>query len=168
MNSVKRVLAVIVMLSFLIAPLCYAEYKICTIDLLRVFEEYQKRKDFDAQLETLRKEKEGQRNKLIDQLKEIQDKMSVLSDSEKAKKQNELSVKSKELQELDQKIRIDLRKDWDEKLRDVLDDIKKVVEDFSKKEGFTFAIDNKALLYSAQETDVTEQIIKILNSKYKK
>ncbi len=168
MNRIKRILVLTVVLGFTIASICYAEYKICSIDLLRVFEDYQKRKDFDAQLETLKKEKEAQRNKLIDQLKEIQDKISVLSDSEKAKKQNELSTKSKELQALDQKIQIDLRKDWDEKLRDVLDDIKKVVEEFSKKEGYTFALDGKALLYNAQETDVTDQIIKILNSKYKK
>jgi outer membrane protein len=168
MQMFKRVIMLLVLFSFVSAPLCFAEYKICTVDLMRVFEEYQKRKDFDSQLEAVGKEKDAQRNKYIEELKEIQDKMAVLSDAEKEKKQKELTDKSRQLQELDSKIRIDLRKDWDEKLRTVLNDIKKVVEELAKKEGYNFVIDGKALLYGSPENDVTDAVIKILNSRYKK
>lgn len=168
MRFTRRIILCAMLLSFIGVSTCFAEYKICTVDLMRVFDEYQKRKDFDSQLEALGKSKEAQRTKLIEELKEIQDKISVVSEAEKEKKQKELTEKSKRLQEFDQKIRIDLRKDWDEKLRDVLEDIKKTVEELAKKEGYTYVIDAKALLYSAKETDVTDVIIKALNAKYKK
>lgn len=160
-------LAVVLGLVF-IHPTFAQETKICTVDLLRVFDEYKKREDFDKDLESKTKIKEAERNKLIDDLKEIQDKLALLSDQEKEKKQKELTMKSQQLQEMDQKLKQDFRKDWDEKLRQILEDIKKVVEDLAKKEGYTFVLDSKALLYGSKDMDVTSRIIETLNKNYKK
>lgn len=168
MNIVKRIIPIILLLTFLFTFSCFAENRICSVDLVRVFDEYKKRGDFDKELESKGKEEEAHRDKLIEDLKEIRDKMVVVSDKEKEKKQKELTVKSKELQEFDQKLRIDLRKDWDEKLREVLEDIKKSVEEFAKKEKCDFVIDSKVLLYGGKNSDVTKGIVKILNKKYKK
>jgi outer membrane protein len=163
-----RIIVVTVVLSFVFSFSCFAQEKICTVDLMRVFDEYKKRDDFDKDLEVKTKAKETQRNKLIDDVKEIQDKMALLSDKEKEKKQQELITKSQALQEFDQKLRMELRKDWDEKLRSILEDIKKSVEDFSKKEGYTLVIDTKALLYGSKDLDVTGKIVEILNKNYSK
>jgi len=165
----KFVVLLAVVLGFMfIHPTFAQETKICTVDLLRVFDEYKKREDFDKDLEAKTKVKEAERNKLIDDLKEIQDKLALLSDQEKEKKQKELTMKSQQLQELDQKLKQDFRKDWDEKLRQILEDIKKVVEDLAKKEGYTFVLDSKALLYGSKDMDVTSRIVETLNKNYKK
>lgn len=165
----KRIIVLLtIILSLVFVCPSFAQEKICTVDLLRVFDQYNKRQDFDKDLETKTKAKEGQRNKLIDELKEIQDKMALLSDKEKEKKQRELTAKSQELQEMDQKIKQDFRKDWDEKLRQILEDIKKVVEEFAKKEGYAFVIDSKAMLYSSKAADVTDKVIETLNKNYKR
>ncbi len=165
----KFVVLLAVVLGFMfIHPTFAQETKICTVDLLRVFDEYKKREDFDKDLEAKTKVKEAERNKLIDDLKEIQDKLALLSDQEKEKKQKELTTKSQQLQELDQKLKQDFRKDWDEKLRQILEDIKKVVEDLAKKEGYTFVLDSKALLYGSKDMDVTSRIVETLNKNYKK
>jgi len=165
----KFVVLLAVVLGFMfIHPTFAQETKICTVDLLRVFDEYKKREDFDKDLEAKTKVKEAERNKLIEDLKEIQDKLALLSDQEKEKKQKELTTKSQQLQELDQKLKQDFRKDWDEKLRQILEDIKKVVEDLAKKEGYTFVLDSKALLYGSKDMDVTSRIVETLNKNYKK
>lgn len=164
----RFIITLAVVLGFVFICPAFAQEKICTVDLLRVFDEYKKREDFDKELESKTKAKEAERNKLIDELKEIQDKLALLSDQEKEKKQKELTAKSQKLQELDQRLKQDFRKDWDEKLRQILEDIKKVVEEFAKKEGYTFVLDSKAMLYGSKETDVTPRIVETLNKNYKK
>ena len=165
----KFVVLLAVVLGFMfIHPTFAQETKICTVDPIRLFDEYKKREDFDKDLEAKTKVKEAERNKLIEDLKEIQDKLALLSDQEKEKKQKELTTKSQQLQELDQKLKQDFRKDWDEKLRQILEDIKKVVEDLAKKEGYTFVLDSKALLYGSKDMDVTSRIVETLNKNYKK
>ena len=169
-----KIVKFIILVSFVLGAVfsyssnCFAQERICSVDLLRVFDKYNKRKDFDEELEAVGKESQAQRSKLIDELKEIQDKITLLSEKEKGKKQKELTEKSRELQEFDQKISIDLRKDWDEKLRGVFEDVRKTVEGFAKREKCAFVIDSKALLYGDKKSDITGEIIKILNKKYKK
>jgi len=135
---------------------------------MRILDEYSKRKDFDAELETKMKAKESERNKLIEELKEIQDKITLLSDKEQEKKQKELATKSRNLQEFDQKMRVDLRKLRDEKLREIDADIRKSAEELAKKEACSFVLVDSLFLYGQKNSDITDGIIETLNKKYKK
>ncbi len=168
MKAKRFIVLTALVLSLIFTYSCFAEDRICSVDLMRVLDEYKKRKDFDAELETKMKSMESERNKLIENLKEIQDKITLLSDKEKEKKQKELTTKSRQLQEFDQKMRVDLRKLRDERLREIDRDVRKVAEEFAKKEKCGFIVVDSLFLYGQKDSDVTAGFIKTLNKKYKK
>ena len=62
---------------------------------------------------------------------------------------------------------MDLRKDRDEKLKEILQDIEKGVQAYSQKNGYDFIFNDRVLLYGAASADVTQDVIDILNSEYK-
>ncbi len=53
-------------------------------------------------------------------------------------------------------------------LRDILKDIDKVISEYGKAEGYTIILDDRFLLYKDDKLNITSQVIKTLNDRYKK
>ena len=145
----------------------YAAGKIAYVDLSTTFEKYEKTKKFDEALAAVQQEKEKQLEQMANEIKGIEDKMSLLSEKEKATKQKEMDEKKKKLQQNGQQIALDLRKDRDEKLKEILQDIEKVVQSYAQKNGYDFVLNDRVLLYGAASADITQDIVELLNSGYK-
>lgn len=152
---------------FCMGPAAYATGKIAYVDLSQSFDKYEKTKVFDEQLSTLQKDKEKELEQLSNDIKTLEDKMSLLSEKEKTAKQQELDVKSKKLKETSQQVALDLRKERDEKLKEILQDIEKVVQSYAQKNGYDFILNDRVLLYGAASADVTQDIVELLNSGFK-
>lgn len=168
MRCIKIFLGVFMISVFLAGSLFAQEKtgKVAFVDLSRLFDEYQKTKDYDKTLESKQKVKEDERSKKIKDVKDLQQRLDVASDKEKEKIQVEFDEKVKVLQEFDRAATTDLRKQRDDFLKEILKEIEKVIRDFAQKEGYSIVFNDRVLLYADEQMDITEPLIKILNEKY--
>lgn len=142
--------------------------KIGVMDLSKVFDNYEKTKEYDTVLEGKTKDYEKARNEKIDKIKELQNKMALLKDNEKDKVSKDLEQMKNDLMTFDQAQQTDLRKQRDEKIREILLEIEKVTSDFAKREKFDLILNDKVLVYGTDGLDVSSQVLETLNSSYKK
>ncbi len=140
--------------------------KIGYLDIARVFDEYGKTKDYDAVLAKKQGDYEAERNKQIEKIRDAQGKLSVLKEEERNKLQGQIDKDTVSLKEFDRQNQIDLKKERDEKLKDILSEIEKTVKEFAEKEGYTFILNDRVLVYGPQDLNISSQIIKLLNDKY--
>jgi len=143
----------------------HAADKFAYVDLTKVFSEYVKTKDFDKALGERQKAYEAERDKMINELKQLQDKMNLLSDKEKEAKRPDLETKVKNFQDVDRQKQADLRKEQDEKMKELLKDINDAIKQFAEKEGYTLIFNDRILVYQDKNLDITDKIIDIVNAK---
>jgi len=141
------------------------EVKVGFVDLAKVFDQYSKTVEFEKSLEEKGKSKEAERNKLVEEVRKMQDEAAVLSEDAKAKKQPAIDEKIKALREFNRVTQDELIKERNEKVSEILADIQKVVEAYSKQETFDVMLNSRMLLYGNEQLDVTEEILKRLNTK---
>lgn len=144
-----------------------AEEKFAYVDLSKTFSEYKKTKDYDKVLNDKTASYESERDKKVNEVKQFQDKMNLLSDKEKQGKMPELENKIKTLQEFDRQRQTDLRKEQDERMKEILKDIEDSVKQYSEKEGYALVFNDRVLIYQKKNMEITDQIIAILNKGYK-
>ena len=142
--------------------------KIAYVDVGRLFDEYEKTKAYDKVLEADSKKFEEERNKKIDQIKEFQGKLAMLKDAEKAKSEKDMEKLKNEIIEFDRTKRTDLTKARDEKVREILLEIEKVVAEYAKANGITFVLNDRTLIYGQEDLNITAPILKTLNENYAK
>jgi len=153
-------------LSFMIFTVtAQAAEKFAYVDLSRIFSEYKKTKDYDKVLSEKEKKYTAERDKKIGELKQDEDKMNLLSDKKKEEKKQELDKKFKEFQEYDRGQQTDLRKEQDERMKEILKDIEDAVKSYSEKEGYTLVFNDRVLVYQDKKLEITDEVIKILNKK---
>lgn len=144
------------------------ELKIGYVDLSRLFDNYQKTKEFDAQLqgqgESFTKERDG----MIAKIRDAQGKLALLKEDEKAKLGESIEKQKTDLIEYDKQKRTELAKQRDEKVREILLEIEKIVSDLAKKEGYDYILNDRVLVYGDQTQNITDRVLKILNDSYKK
>jgi outer membrane protein len=145
-----------------------AALKFAYVDLARLFDEYGKTKDYDKVLESENKKYQDERDKKINSIKELQGKLAMMKDAEKAKTEADMEKLKNEILEFDRAQRTDLVKSRDEKLREIALDIEKTVSEYAKKEGITFVFDKRTLVYTADTLNITETILKTVNDGYGK
>jgi outer membrane protein len=142
--------------------------KIGVMDLSKVFDNYQRTKEYDAVLEGKTKDYEKARNEKIDKIKDLQNKLALLKDNEKDKVNKDLDQMKNDLASFDQAQQTDLRKQRDEKIREILLEIEKVTSDFAKREKFDIILNDRVLVYGADGLDISSQVLDILNTAYGK
>jgi outer membrane protein len=143
-----------------------AEGKIVYMDLGKVFDEYNKTKDLDKQLEAKSNAKQGERDKLVAEIKKMKDDLDLAADKDKTKKQAAVEDKLKKLQDFDKDSREELRKDRDDMARAILKEIKDSIDEIAKKEGYAYVLDSRSVLFGGGANNLTDRVVKILNDKY--
>jgi len=133
------------------------------IDLSRTFSEYNKTKTYDKTLSSKEKVYTDERDKKVEEIKSFQDKLNLLNDKQREEKQGELQSKAKALQDFDRQKQADLRKEQEERMKEILKDIEEAVKKYSEKEGYTMVFNDRVLVYQTKSLDITGQIIDILN-----
>ena len=142
--------------------------KFAYVDLSRIFSEYQKTKEYDKALSGKEGAFTAERQKKVDEVKQLQDKLNLLNDKEKESKKPELEEKIKSLQAFDQQKQTDLRKEQDDKMKEIFKDIEDAVKQYAEKEGYTLVFNDRVLVYQNKNLDITDKIAGILNKGSKK
>ena len=146
----------------------FAADKFGYVDLSRLFSEYGKTKDYDKALTEKQNVYEAERVKKVGDVKQFQEKLNLLSEKEKESKQADMQAKVKTLQEYDRQKQTDLRKEQDEKMKEILKDIEEAVKKYAEKEGYTMVFNDRVLVYQVKSLDITDKVSAILNSGNKK
>ena len=165
-----------------------AETKVGTINLLKVFENYYKTRQADANLKDEAADKDKERKEMITEFRKGEDEWKKLLDQandqavaaeERDKSKKAAEKKLLELRELEQTIKqfeTTTRAQIGEKMRfkreAVVQEIRTAVNAKAKANGYTFVYDVSAestsgtpiILYSTGENDLTETILSELNS----
>ncbi|MGD9014451.1 MAG: OmpH family outer membrane protein [Candidatus Omnitrophota bacterium] len=147
------------------STLLYAEEKMAYVELLQVFDEYSKTKEYDKVLEKKQEDYQKAREDKLEGVKKLQEKLSLLSEEERESRKGELESLITQLQEFDRDKTQDLRKQRDDKIQEIFKDINKVISDYAKKNGITLVFDKRALVYQSEKLDITKQILEMLNKK---
>ena len=103
-----------------------------------------------------------------EEIKKIQEKLNLLKDNAKKKEQEKIANVAQEYREMERKIFIDLKKERDKKMEEIVDDINKVIKDYARRNGFDLIVNQNTVLYGAKSMDITSQILKEVNKQYKK
>ena len=140
--------------------------KVGYVDLSRIFDEYAKTKEYDAVLEKKHGEYEDTRSKKMDKIREAQGKLALLKEVEKAKLQESIEKDKADMLEFDRQQQTELKKQRDEKIREILLEIEKVVHDFAEKEKFALILNDRVLIYGEKTMDLTGKVLKLLNDSY--
>ena len=161
----------VILLTLVFANTSFAQgaaKKIAFMDLSKIFDGYQRTKEYDAALESQHKGYETERNAKLEKLKEAQGKVALLKEEEKGKAEADIEQMRTDLLAFDQAKRTDLTKQRDEKIREILLEIEKIVSDYAKKEGYDFILNDRVLIYGNETLDISDQILKLINESYNK
>ena len=91
-----------------------------------------------------------------------------MKDSEKVKMQADIEKDKNEVIAFDKEKRTELAKRRDEKVREILQEIEKITGGIAQKEGYTFVLNDRVLIYGEPELNITEEVMKTLNDSYTK
>ena len=170
-GEMKKTILCLLFLSVLFSTNVFAkEIKMGFIDVLTVFNDYEKTKDYEKEIDNQKKEKEAE-TKIEEKKEEIikmQDKIDLLGEKEQDAERERMRKAIIEFRNLESEIISDLKTASDEKMKELLDDINKAVSNYAKKNGFDMILNKGALLYGIEAADITKEITDILNKGYKK
>jgi outer membrane protein len=185
--SFRKIIAGIGIFSLLIS-MAHAEPKIALIDLKKVFDNYYKRVQVEANLKEEADDLEKQRKEMLEEYKKSEDDWKKLIDKsndqaiapeERANSKKTAEKKLVDLKDLEQTIRqfdTSSRTKINEKLRRkrdaILVEIRDIINSKAKAAGYTMVIDTAAaslndtpvILYNNGENDLTESILTQLNA----
>ncbi len=185
-NKIRKVLVGVFLLSLLGGPV-WGQARIATVDLRKVFDNYWKKKQAEAQLKERQTDMQKEDKNLIAEFDRAREEYQTLlnganepalstEERDKRKKAAEEDlVKLKEMQgnleQFDRQARTTLGEKQRRMRDNILVEIKEVVKAKAKAGNFTFVIDTAAesanntpvLLYYSGENDLTDDVLKQLN-----
>ena len=166
----KKLLAVLcgaLLGSFVLTGLAQAQAadKLACINLGRTFNEYSKTKEYDKSLTEKENNYTAERDKKLKDLNSLKDKFTLLSDKEKDAKKGELESKAKAIKDFITQKETDLRKEQEDRMKEILKDIESAVKGYAEKEGYTLVLNDRVLVYQNKGMDITDKIVDILNKK---
>jgi outer membrane protein len=144
------------------------EIKIGHIDVAAVFDGYDKTKEEDAKLGTKSQNMQTQRDKMVENVRNMRNELEMLSEKQKEKKQSQIDAEIRKLQDFDREGKAELQRERDDMVRVILKDIDTVMNEYSIKNNYTMIINSRVLEYAQPENDVTKEVLNLLNSKYRR
>jgi len=164
MKIIKMLVASVFLLSVMSAGVYAAnEGKIGYVDLSRLFDEYHKTKEYDKVLESKHGELEKVGKEKIEKIRESEGKLALLKEDERKTLEGEIDLMKGSAQEFVQQEQSNLTKERNEKIREILLEIEKVVSDFAESEGYDVILNDRVLIYGDPAKNLTEDVLTILN-----
>ena len=167
----KKIFAAVMIMAFGILSLSSvyaAAEKFGSVDVGKLFDQYEKTKEYSKSLEDKASSYEKERDVKLSEIKQMQDKLNLLSDAEKEKKQKEIDDLIKSAREFAMNRETDLKKEGDDRLKEVAKDIEDAVSEYAKKEGYTMVFNERVFVYSNKANDITSKVFELLQARNKK
>lgn len=166
--NLKRIFVFsLLMVSLIFSPAVAEDIKIGYVDLSRLFDEYYKTQDYDKTLEARSRTFEEERNDRIEKIREAQGKLGLLKEDKRLELEEEIEQMKADLLEYDRQEKADLTKERNEKIREILLEIEKIVSDYAEKEKYSVILNDRVLIYGNETINLTENILSRLNSEKK-
>ncbi|MCK4912455.1 MAG: OmpH family outer membrane protein [Candidatus Omnitrophica bacterium] len=160
-------IVLMIMMSF--SSTCFSkDLKIGYVDIFKVFNDYDKTKEYDEKLEVRKTAAEEKLEVKKEIIEKLQNKLDLLKDSEKVKEEAKLEKEINEYRDLEREVFTDIKKERDDKMKDIIEDINIIIKDYAKKNGFDLILNANTVLYGSKSMDITNQILKVSNKNYKK
>lgn len=168
MKKIITLAIAVLMLAGFVAPTFAAELKVAYVAVDEVFDNYQRTKDQDLVLKAAGEVKEKERNDMMNSIRAMEDELALLSADARAKKQEALIEKKRQLEDFDRSVREQLMKQRDTVVREIFQEIDAVVQDVCSKGGYDMVFNKRVLLFQKKNFDITAQVSAELAKKYKK
>ncbi|MDN6311191.1 MAG: OmpH family outer membrane protein [Flavobacteriaceae bacterium] len=145
--------------------------KTAYVDNSRLVQEYHKMETTEAKFEkkneALSDELDAVAQEFQKEVQEFQEKASAMNKADLDKKQNELMQKQQMLQQQQQEKSSELRKESDDAINAIIDDVKEYVSNYGKDEGYTYIFgsnESANIMYAEEGLDITDEVLKSLNA----
>ena len=164
-----KVLGLALIFGFMATGMTLADgLKIGFVDLSKVFDGYQKTKEFDAVLQSEGEKFQKQRDEMVQKIQDTQTKLDLMSDAQKSTMQSDIEKQKNDVIAFDKEKRTELGKRRDDKVREILSEIQKVAGDIAKKEGYTYVLNDRVMIFGDPQFNITDEVLRALNDSYKK
>ncbi|MCM8811472.1 MAG: OmpH family outer membrane protein [Candidatus Omnitrophica bacterium] len=139
--------------------------KVGIVRLSKVFDEYEQTKSSESALEDISNAKQSERERMVIEIRNMRDELLLLNQQGRAEKQKEIEEKMKSLALFERQAKEELQKKREESLRLIFEQIEGVVTEYARQNGFQMILSDRAVLYGEDYLDVTEDVIRVLNSR---
>ncbi|OGW78753.1 MAG: hypothetical protein A2Z83_00110 [Omnitrophica bacterium GWA2_52_8] len=143
-----------------------AEIKYAFVDVARIFDDYEKTKTNDQQLQDLGRQKEEQRENMVQEIRQLKDELTLLAEDAKEEKQDAVNKKVQALQDFERDTRRELGQQRDRVVKEIFKDIDDTVQRYGERKGVDLIFNERALVYRNDKLDITEEILGDLNKEY--
>ena len=100
---------------------------------------------------------------------ELETQGSMLSESKRAEKEKEYSSKLKNFQQFAKDAQDELQGQDKELTQKVLEAIEKVVQEYGRKNGYTFIfVRTEGMVFADEKVDLTDELLKLFNASQQK
>jgi outer membrane protein len=150
-----------------------ADLKLGYIDMQRALNASEAGKEAKEQLAARVKKYQEEINTKQEDIKKLKDELEkqgmLLSESARAAKEKDYQQRLKEFQRFTKDAQDELQGKDEEFTRKILEGMEKIIQEFGRKNGYTFIfVKNEGMLFVDEKADVTEEVLKLLNSGRKK
>ncbi len=154
---------------------CQEQQKIGYVDNVKIMEDYQEKKDFDARFkikdEALTKKRDSISQAYQFEAQAFQIKAQKMSQAKAQKEYGEIQQRAQQMGQLLQQEEQVLRSAAQVELDSMVNLVKREIKAYGKANNYAYVLgggDGGSVLYGVDSNDLTEDIVKILNDKYKK
>jgi outer membrane protein len=164
MKKTLSILSIILIFSVL----AFSEVKIGIINAQKLVEESKKGKEIAEKFEKMKNEKESQFNTMQNEVAKIEKELlsPALNNETREKKSIDLQNKKTELKRFAEDSQQELQLSLEKELNILKNEIKPIIDQLGKEKGFTIILEVPAVAYYDPAADITDEIIKIMDSKY--
>ncbi len=170
----KRFILAALMTGILTAGMAFgADLKMGYIDMQRAINTSEAGKEAKEQLAARLKKYQDEINGRQEDLKRLKDELEkqgmLLSESARAAKEKDYQQKLKEFQRFTKDAQDELQGKDEEYTRKILESMEKVIQDYGRKNGYTFIfVKNESMLFVDEKADLTDEVLKLFNANRKK
>jgi len=165
----RRAFYVLVALGFACA-LCVTSFakdmRVGYVDVFKVFQDYKKTQDYEKELDAKKTRQEARLKSKEEEIKNMQNGIDALKDDQKEKARDKMNQAAVALDSEVRQVGNDLQKERESKMKELVDDVNKIVSEYAQKKGFDLVMNKTAVLYGDSSMDVTADILSIANQRY--
>ena len=142
--------------------------KIVFVNPRKIVDEYQRTKEFEKDFGKELKKGQEELDKRTDEIRRLKDELELLSEEAKKEKEEKIDKKIQELRQVEKETKDNLVKMRDSTTREILKEIDDVIKENGEQKQYSLVLNGRMVLYSNGSLDISDEIVTILNQRYKK
>ena len=162
----------VVLLAVLTAPAWGQELKVGFVTIQKAISQSTRGKDARASFQADLKDKEAALSKekaaIEKQQKDLEKQAVLMKASERTRAQRRLQLRARDWERKMRDVREELNLREREITQEILKDLQKIIAEVGKTGKFTMILERGQLLYIDRGTDITDEVIKLYNERYRK